>query len=169
MHTNSSVLGQDQSTVAQRAETTVAECFLMSCMWTHFPWYVPTLGLDSIVSRLQLYRVKDVCMFRCNLPPAILAKWPGSFTCLCSNMGWNGHRIRVSTQSQEENLHITPAGTGTCSLSNMSPALYQQAIPAPIYSYSCVQTTYIPTELLTANIVLCLAINTTLHSQIIHL
>ena len=29
--------GQDQSTVAQKAEMTVAECSLMSCMWTHFP------------------------------------------------------------------------------------------------------------------------------------
>ena len=26
-HTNSTIFGQDQSTVAQRAETTVAECF----------------------------------------------------------------------------------------------------------------------------------------------
>ena len=38
-------------------------------------------------------------MFRCNLPPALLAEWPGSFTCHCGNKGCNGHRIRVSTQS----------------------------------------------------------------------
>ena len=31
-HTNSTLLYQDQSTVAQRAETTVAECFLTSCV-----------------------------------------------------------------------------------------------------------------------------------------
>ena len=43
-------LCQDQSTVAQRAKTTVAECSLMSCMWTHFPSQVPTLCPDSTVS-----------------------------------------------------------------------------------------------------------------------
>ena len=29
-------LGQDQSTVAQRAETTVAKCSLTNCVWAHF-------------------------------------------------------------------------------------------------------------------------------------
>ena len=51
-------------------------------------WQIPTLCLDSgIVSPLQLRWVKGVCMFRCNLQPAFLAQWPGSFTCHCSNMG----------------------------------------------------------------------------------
>ena len=27
-----------------------------------------------------------------NLPPALLAEWPGSFTCYCGNTGWNGYR-----------------------------------------------------------------------------
>ena len=32
--------------------------------------------------------IKDICVFsRCNLPPALLAEWPGSFTCHCSNAG----------------------------------------------------------------------------------
>ena len=26
------------------------------------------------------------CVFNCNLPPALLAKWSGSVTCYCSNM-----------------------------------------------------------------------------------
>ena len=29
---------QDQSTVAQRAQTTVTECSLTSCLWVRFPW-----------------------------------------------------------------------------------------------------------------------------------
>ena len=32
VHTNSMLLGQDQSIVAQQAETTVDECSLVSCM-----------------------------------------------------------------------------------------------------------------------------------------
>jgi len=31
------------------------------------------------------------CMFSCNLPTALLAEWPGSFTCCCGNTGWKGH------------------------------------------------------------------------------
>ena len=28
----------------------------------------------------------------CNLPPALLAQWPGSFMCCCGKTGWNGYR-----------------------------------------------------------------------------
>ena len=53
-----------------------------------FPDRVPTLCLDSgMVSPLWFCWVKGVCMFRCNLPPALLAEWLGSFTCHCSNTG----------------------------------------------------------------------------------
>ena len=50
---------------------------------------VPTLfPVDSdIVSPLRLRWVKGVCVFRCNLPPALLADWPGSFTCHWGNTG----------------------------------------------------------------------------------
>ena len=30
-------------------------------------------------------------MFSCNLPPALLAEWPGSFTCYCSDMELKTH------------------------------------------------------------------------------
>ena len=29
---------------------------------------------------------QGACVFSCNLPLALLAEWPGSFTCCCSNM-----------------------------------------------------------------------------------
>ena len=44
--------------------------------------------MDSMVSPLWL---KGACMSNCNLPPALLAKWLGSLTWCCSNMGWNRH------------------------------------------------------------------------------
>ena len=31
----------------------------------------------------------DTCMCSCNLPPTLLAEWPGLFPCYCSNTGWN--------------------------------------------------------------------------------
>ena len=77
-------LSQDQFTVAQRTWATVAECSLTSCVWARFP---PTLGLcrDSMVRPIRLRCVEGVYMFRCNLPPALLAKWPGSLTCYCGD------------------------------------------------------------------------------------
>ena len=52
-----------------------------------FPCRFPILCLHSgMVSPPHLRWVKGVCMFRGNLPPALLAEWPGSFTCHCSNM-----------------------------------------------------------------------------------
>ena len=59
----------------------------------------PTLCLDSKVSPLWLCRVKGVRVLRCNPSPALSAEWQGSFTCHCSNVGWNRHRIRVSIES----------------------------------------------------------------------
>ena len=41
-------------------------------------------------------------MFSCNLPPVLLAEWPGSFTSYCAAVtrGWNADtEIRVSTES----------------------------------------------------------------------
>ena len=54
----------------------------------------------GIISPLRLCWVQGVCMFRRHLPPALLAEWLGPFMCHCSNTGWNGHQIRVSSQSQ---------------------------------------------------------------------
>ena len=36
------------------------------------------------------------CVFSCNLPPALLAEWPGSFMCYCGNTGveWIPKRLR---------------------------------------------------------------------------
>ena len=39
---------------------------------------VSLIYLDSKVSPLRHGWIKGVCVFRCNLPPALLAKWPGS-------------------------------------------------------------------------------------------
>ena len=63
-------LGFDQSTMAQRAKTTVAEC-LLTCDLV--PWQVPALCLDNKDSPLRLRWVKGVSVFWCNLPFAPLA------------------------------------------------------------------------------------------------
>ena len=41
-------------------------------------------------------------MFRCNLPPALLAEWPGSFKCYCGNTGVE------RTPRKSQNTKLTP-------------------------------------------------------------
>ena len=79
-------MGQDQSTVAQRAETTVAECSLTSCLWDLFLIGSHTMPAQRL-SQPTPTSLGQRCMFRCNLPPALLVEWPGSFTCHCRNPG----------------------------------------------------------------------------------
>ena len=72
--------GEDQSTVASHSELRrLAECFLTKLHVSSFSWKVPTSCLHSVISLLWLRWVKSVCVFRCNIPPALLAEWPGSF------------------------------------------------------------------------------------------
>ena len=60
-------LGQDQSTVAQQAETTIAESSLMSYMSAHFPWQVltPCLGTAWSVHSNLLGQSKNLCIMYC--------------------------------------------------------------------------------------------------------
>ena len=79
---------------------TVTECSLMSCVWARFQRGFPHYAWVVAVSPLQLCWVKGVCVLRCNLPPALLAEWPGLLHATAVTRGWNGHQIRVSTQSR---------------------------------------------------------------------
>ena len=90
------------------------------------------LCLDSTVGPLRLHWVKDVCMFRHNLPPALWAEWLRSFMCHCCNTGLNGHWIRAQKVSPgEESSAATPVRMWTHNLSITRLVFYQQAIPAP--------------------------------------
>ena len=80
-------LGQNQFTVAQRAGTTVAECFLTSCVCARF-----LIGSHATPGQRHSQPAPTslghcICMFRCNLLPALLAEWPRSFSCHCGNTG----------------------------------------------------------------------------------
>ena len=83
--------------------TTVAECSLLSCVRARFRIGSHTIYLDSgTVSPLRLRWVKGACKFRCNLPPALLAERPGSFTCHCGNTGVK----RTPNKSQHTKLTL---------------------------------------------------------------
>ena len=115
-------------------------------LWRNVPWQVafelvswgvPTLCLNSgIVSPLRLRWVKDACVFKCNLSPALLKEWPGSFTCHCGNTGVE----RTPNKSQRTKLtlekKILRRSGLEFELAIFRPRVrryYQQAIPAPIH------------------------------------
>ena len=59
--------------------------------------------MDSgIISPLRLRWVKGVCLFRCNLPSALSAKWPRSFMCHCGDTGVE----RTPNKSQHTKLTL---------------------------------------------------------------
>ena len=122
-------LGQDQSTVAQRAETTVAECSLTKCAWARF-----LIGSHTMPAQQPTAR-SCVCVFGCNLPPALLAEWPGSFTCHCGNTGVE----QTPNKSQHTKLtlekKILPPLLPGFELATFQSWVWhsnQQAIPAPL-------------------------------------
>ena len=84
-----------------------------------FSGKVPTLCLDSgIVSPLRLRWIKGGVL-RCNLPPSFRQNDRGLLRDNAVTRGWNGHRIRVSTQSElwRKNSPADPAGIQTRNLS----------------------------------------------------
>ena len=66
----------------------------------------------NFISPYQLYWVKDVCVFRCNLPPAHLLDWLGSFACHCGNTGVeqtpNNSQHTKSTLEKKNLLPLLP-------------------------------------------------------------
>ena len=71
--------------------------------------------------------IKRVCVFRYNLPPALLAEWPGSLTCYSGITGAG----RTQNKSQHKNVNTgeeksppVPTRNRTCDLPIMSPVLY---------------------------------------------
>ena len=98
--------------------------------------FVLTLCLDSgIVSPLGLCWVKGVCVFRCNLPPALLAEWQRSFTCHCVNRGveWTLNKSQHAKLTLEKK--ILPPLLPEFELTTFWSQVWrsnQQAIPAPL-------------------------------------
>ena len=86
-------------------------------------------------------------MFRCNLPPALLAEWPGSFTCHCSNTGVertpNKSQHRKLTLEKKILLPFLPGFDRAIFRSRVRRS-YPQAIPASLdaATYKMTETTY---------------------------
>ena len=128
---------RDQPTMAQRADTTVAEYFCRVARELVSPICFQLCMDKGIGNPLRPCWVKGVCTFWCNPPPAYLAERQGSFTCHRGN-GTGMERTPNKSQHRKLTLEkirspIALAGIRPHNLSIMSPvALYQQAIPVII-------------------------------------
>ena len=90
---------------------------------------------SSIISPFWLCWVKGVCVFWCNLPPALLAEWLGCFKCHCGNTEWNRHWVRVSTKSH---LWRRKFYHHSCQDSNSQPFNHESgALPTSYPSSHC--------------------------------
>ena len=88
--------------MVQRAETTVTERSLTSCLRARFLMDSHTLPGKRHSQPTSTSIGQGVCVFRCNLPSALLTECPGSFTCHCGNSGVE----RTPIKSQHTKLNL---------------------------------------------------------------
>ena len=107
---------------------------LFGCYVTGAAWNCCLLSARSVytiqpctMSRhfMQSHIRRGACVFSCNLPPALLAEWPGSFTCYCANTGVE--RITKSEPERkvdagEENEILPPL------LQGLEPATFRSRV-----------------------------------------
>ena len=127
-------LGQDQSKVAQRAKTTVAECSLTSCVWARSPDRLPHYALTAQSAHSDFVGSR---VYTCLSVTCHLHFWQNGRGLLCATAvtrseTYTDWKSAQKVNSGEEKSPAARVGTRTRNLSITSPALYQQAIPANV-------------------------------------
>ena len=114
---------------------TVTKGSQTSCMWAHLQIASHTMPGQQCNQPLRLHWIKGACMFRCNLPPALLAEWPRSFMCCCGNTEME----RTLNKSRHTKLNLEKKilppllpGIELATFWSWVWRSYQQAIPTPI-------------------------------------
>ena len=114
--------------MAQRAGTTVAECFMTNCVRFRIGFHIMPGQLHCQLTPTFV----GSRVYACLGETCHLHFWQTDQGLLCATAGTrgrNGHRIRVSTQelinSGEERSSAAPAGIRTRNLSSTSPVLSQ--------------------------------------------
>ena len=134
MHTFPTLLCQDQSTVAQRAEMTVTECSLTSYLWACFLIGFHTMPWQQH-SQLTLTWLGQGCMHvRWNLPPALLAKWLESLHAAAVTRGVEqtpNKSQHTKLTLEKKILPLLLLGFKLATLWSWIQRSYQQAIQAP--------------------------------------
>ena len=165
----------------------ILECPPKCGVLTALAWLVP--HETAAVSARSVYTIHpctmsfhaklhrwDACVFSCNLPPALLAEWPGSFTCYyCGNTGVE--MIRNTSKHRKltpEKKSIPPlcgdsnprpfnreSGALTTELSPLSQFVayqtYKQSPPSTMLSRSIMAQIYFTSRQITSGpMLLCL-------------
>ena len=124
--------------MAQRPETTVSECCRASCVWARFRIGSHTIPGQRYSQPTPTSPGQGCMRVQCNVPPALLAEWPGSFKCHCSNTWVEGppNKNRQTKLILEEKI-LPPLLPGF-ELATFRPRdrrPHQQAVPAPLLKY----------------------------------
>ena len=91
--------------------TALFGCSMAGAMWNccHFSMFcVHCATTHHVVSLHTKPHMLGACVFSWNLPLALLAKWLGSFTCYCSNMGVNGYWNKSQHRKLTQEKRILP-------------------------------------------------------------
>ena len=114
--------------------TTLFGCYMAGTMWN-----CCHLGASSVYNHTSMHQftmslylkphTQDACVFSCNLPPALLAEWLGSFPCYCGNTGVEWILKQVSTESWRWRGPATFCRDQTWDPSITSLSPYHWAIP----------------------------------------
>ena len=104
--------------------------------WPNVPWQIACelisrYGIGSHTIPGQWHWVKGVCVFKCNLPPALLAEWLGSFTYHCGNTGveWTLNKSQHTKLTLEKKILLR--GFELTTFQSRVQRSYQHAILAP--------------------------------------
>ena len=83
---------------------------------------------------MQSHICNGVCVFSCNLPPALLAEWPGSFMCYCGNRGGTNTKMSQHRKSTLEKKILSQLQQGFKPTTFQSRVQHSNhwAIPTPI-------------------------------------
>ena len=89
--------------------TALFGCYMVGAMWNYYHLSTSSLYTVQPCTSLQYHFIQTnqshigtqqgACVFSCNMPPSLLAKWPGSFTRYCGNTGMEQILKWVSTES----------------------------------------------------------------------
>ena len=85
--------------------TVLFGCFVVGAMWNCCrlsTFNVHHTTMRPVTSLQAKPHAEGACMFSCNLPPALLSEWQGSFMRYCGSIGWS----RYKNKSQHKKLTL---------------------------------------------------------------
>ena len=133
-YTNSTLSGQGPVHNGSAQWDDCGPTFPVELWISSFPWWIPTLCLNSIVDSPQLHWVKGVCTFSCNCQLHFWKKSQGLLHATAVTQGWNGHwnKCQQRKLTGEENYPVVSARDWTHNFLTMNGTVLLGYIPLAV-------------------------------------